>query len=412
MKKITLAVICLFLAACGTFDIQVQIVPRVTRTPLVTVTPTALAVVPPTGTPTASPEPTATPDPFRPGGPLTIVSIQMSDSNSGWGVESSGHIVKTSDAGWTWANVNPFDGFFDAHSLFALNNETAWAIPARPQAATVVWHTQDGGTTWEASEPLGLSDGNYSLLGLQFPNARSGWLLLLSNSGAQGSHVLLYRSADGGDTWQPMNALLEGDAQSYLPDTNTSMVFFDGQTGWLGGWWGKDAPSQWMVMTTNNGGLKWSPEPIALPAGDDMSCDAQPALGLQPGAIAVEVTCTQARDQKYFYHRLFYLSTMSARAWRSWKLTGQFLSVDFLNPSQGWMMVSSDIPRLNDLQYTQDGGKNWVAINQVSWKEAHFDFVNGKEGWAIVGNGFETALVHTESGGKIWIQVRPVLGDS
>src|SRR6185369_4617074 len=126
------------------------------------------------------------------------------------------------------------------HSLFALNNETAWAVPAQPKPDTVVWHTQDGGITWEASEPLALAEGQYSLLGLQFPNARDGWLLLLSHNGAQGSRVLLYKSTDGGDRWELMTGLSESAAQSYLPDTNTSMVFFDGQTGWLGGWWGQD----------------------------------------------------------------------------------------------------------------------------------------------------------------------------
>ena len=58
---------------------------------------------------------------------------------------------------------------------------------------------------------------------------------------------------------------------------------------------------------------------------------------------------------------------------------------------------------------TQDGGGSWRQVSVVAWKQAQFDFVDAKSGWAIVGNGFATALVRTENGGQVWIQVRPAL---
>ena len=367
--------------------------------------------LPPTATPTPTPiQATATAWPLQDGQSISLVAIQMSDTSHGWGVETSGHIVKTSDGGWTWKDVTPVEAAFSLHGLFAFNNETAWAVPAQLQARNVVWGTRDGGVTWELSQPIQLGDGQYSPLGLQFPDARHGWLLLLAHDRAQGSRVLLYRSTDGGVDWAPVSNLNDSQMQSYLPDTNTTMAFFDGQTGWLGGWWGKDDPNQWLILKTTDGGTHWGTEELELPKLNGLSCDGHPIASVQPGSMAVEMTCVLAKDPKYLYRHVYYLSTRIMPAWRTWAISGDFLSADFLNASQGWMMVNSDSPRLNEIQTTKDRGKNWTAIGQVSWQQALFDFVDVKDGWAIVGNGFATALVRTENGGKIWVEVRPVAG--
>jgi photosystem II stability/assembly factor-like uncharacterized protein len=133
---------------------------------------------------------------------------------------------------------------------------------------------------------------------------------------------------------------------------------------------------------------------------------------MAPGAMAVDATCTSARDPKYLFHHVYYLSTsIPPVGWDSWKITGQFLSGFFLNPSQGWMLLTSATVGTNKIQSTQDGGNNWTTVSYVAWKQAQFDFVSAREGWAVVGDGFATALVHTTNGGKLWVQMRPVVAD-
>lgn len=409
MKKTILALLCLFLTGCGTFTVKVEISPQATETVQLLATVTSEPTVTrqlPTATVLVEPSPTATEPSAE---PITLTAIQMSDTLNGWGVETGGRIIKTSDGGGLWKDVTPFQGNFSSRGLFAFNNETVWAVPSQLEINNIVWRTQDGGKTWEGSQPVALGTGKYSPLSLQFPDARHGWLLVLAEADQQDRSILLFQSSDGGESWTPVSSLYDKASQSYLPATMTTMAFFDGQTGWLGGWWGEEDPTQWSILKTSDGGATWGKEALRLPAQKGIQCNGHSLDEMAPGSMAVELTCSLPNDPKYLYHRVHYLSTTGDSAWRSWVLPGQLLSVHFLNARQGWMMVTSDNPQLNHILYTRDGGESWNQYSEVAWKQAQFEFVNDKTGWAIVGNGFASALVRTENGGQVWIQVRPAL---
>ena len=413
LEKLIFVLLGLSLAGCGTFAVKVEVLP-----PAVTATQPPVALASPQPPPTQTltqPEPTATlPAAATPtegvptAEPITLTALQMEDAQHGWGIESAGRVVKTTDGGGLWWDVTPLQGKFERHSLFALNPQTAWVAPAQLDLRKIVWRTQDGGQTWEPSQPLSLGSDKYSPLSLQFPDARHGWLLVLAEQENQNRQVLLFRSENGGVDWAPVE-LNQGALQSYLPPTMTNMAFFDGQTGWLGGWWGKDDPARWLTVTTSNGGAQWGTEPLQLPVQKGTQCDGHSIPEMAPGSLAVEMTCTIAKDPKYLFHRAFYLSTSGEPAWHSWVIPGDLLGVSFLNAKQGWMLVSTDQPQLNQVMSTQDGGGSWRQVSVVAWKQAQFDFVDAKTGWAIVGNGFATALVRTENGGQVWVQVRPAL---
>lgn len=412
MKKLVFALFCLLLltTGCGKFNVQVQIVPSET----VPATPSlaALTTATPTATPTSAPPtatvfvpPTLTPTPAE--RPITLAAIQMHDVSRGWGVESSGRILKTADGGGLWKDVTPPQGTFDRHSLFAFNSEAAWVVPAQLDASlNTVWRTQDGGITWKSGQPLSLEAGaSYRPLGLQFPDAQHGWLLLWAQGSDQGSSVLLYKSDNDGEDWRPITVLNERLARSYLPATETAMAFLDDKTGWVGGWWGKNDPAQWVMLKTSDGGIKWGSDGLTLPEKKAAQCSGRSVLQMIPGAMAVDMICVTPKDPKYLYHHVYYLS--SGTGWHSWAIHGDFLSAAFINVNVGWMIVDSDDPQLREILYTSDGGKEWQAINRVNWKEAQLQFVTDKQGWALIGNGFETALMRTGNGGRVWVQVRP-----
>ena len=334
-----------------------------------------------------------------------LVSIQMSDTLRGWGIEQSGKVLRTLNGGSNWQDRTPQLGSFDQHSFFALNSEAAWAVTG----TGIIWRTQDGGQTWKSSQPIALSaEGKYQILGLQFPGVRNGWLAFLAQNASP--NTLLFRTDDGGETWSRVTELEKPELASYLPDTKTSMTFFDGQSGWIGGWWGKDNPSRWSVLHTTNGGNSWDAEALpAIPnllAGQPVTCDGWAISDMPAGSMAVEVNCTQ-KSRKF--HQLYYLSNVTGPAWRIWNLSGAFIGADFLDNRKGWMMTSGAPGRLNEIYKTVDGGATWIKFNQASWETVQFDFVSDQVGWAIAGKGKTLALINSVDGGKIWQEIKPVI---
>src|SRR5205085_2826498 len=130
-----------------------------------------------------------------------------------------------------WHDITPSKGTFDRDSLFALNDKTAWAVSSPFESSNWVWRTQDGGSTWHESGPLPVGTGVYNPIHLQFPDEQHGWLLAQNDD-----HLILYKSANGGQDWMQINSIPDGMAQAYLP-ADANMAFLDGERGWLGGVW-------------------------------------------------------------------------------------------------------------------------------------------------------------------------------
>jgi photosystem II stability/assembly factor-like uncharacterized protein len=343
----------------------------------------------------------------EPSQPVTLTFIRMTDSLRGWGIEQSGKVLRTTNGGALWQDRTPAWGSFNQHGFFALNSEAAWAVPGND----IIWRTQDGGQTWKSSQPIALpAEGNYRVLSLQFPDVLNGWVVFLPQNSSAEARMLLFKTADGGETWERVTELENPGLASYLPDTKTGMTFFDGQNGWIGGWWWQTNPSRWAALRTTNKGTSWQVEALpAIPnllAEPPITCDGWAIADLQPGSMAVEVTCTQ---RKHTFHKLYYLSSTTGPEWKLWDLSGALIAVDFLDDRQGWMMTTGAPGHLNEIYKTVNGGTTWIKINQASWKTAQFDFVGEQSGWAIVGNGKTSALINTVDGGKTWQEIKPTV---
>jgi photosystem II stability/assembly factor-like uncharacterized protein len=412
MKKFILAILCFFLASCGTFNLKVQNQPEATETVQHPESTTSVSIlpttpIPPEPTGTAIIEPLLTPT-LAQAEPISISIIQMNDARQGWGVESSGRIITTKDGGGLWSDVTPFQGRFDAQGFYAFDTVTAWAVPSSLETNNVLWLTRDGGVTWITSQPIHLGEGKYRPLSLQFPDLNHGWLLVMAEISDQFKQIQLYKSDDGGKNWASVDNLNISLPASYLPET-TTMTFFNAQTGWIGGGWDKNDPTQWLIPSTSDGGEKWRTDALRLPEQKPTKCNGRALSVLAPGSMAVEITCTNPKDPKYLYHRLFFLSTNGTSTWQSWVLTGEARGVYILNAKQAWIMVTSNNPQMSQILYTRDGGGAWDKFSDVKWKQARFDFVSDKLGWAVAGSESATALFRTENGGRVWIQVRPAL---
>lgn len=115
-----------------------------------------------------------------------------------WLCGDSGHILLSDDQGasWTALEQSPFNDKDECAALSFLTPEDGWAVGT----AETLWATQDGGKTWKGlrvpAQPsrtfLGFTAVS-QLFGLVRLSPRVAWLWGISG---------LFKSADGGETWQ------------------------------------------------------------------------------------------------------------------------------------------------------------------------------------------------------------------
>ncbi len=154
--------------------------------------------------------------------------------------------ILASALGCLEAQAANLPAFEDAalHAVQFVDREEGWAVGD----AGVIWHTIDGGRTWER-QPTGV---RASLRGLHFLNPYTGWVVgreeLPHGGGSTG--VLLF-TVDGGLKWR--------SAGEYaLPGLN-AVRFLDNRTGYVAGD-GTD-PFPTGIFATTDSGRTWKPVP-------------------------------------------------------------------------------------------------------------------------------------------------------
>ncbi len=445
MRHVNIAITIVFLAACGGTSAQGNIQPMATPSPppnaFVSDTPTVLATatrtsILPTETPnllTGTPHPSPTPrrnTPLESGTGILLTSIQMFDSQAGWGFDSDYHILRTSNGGKTWQDVTPPSGHYSSSGFFALDAETAWAtvtigVYSHP-TVVYVWHTRDGGSTWTRSQEVRLdldehgepySSEFFLPQGMQFIDRQTGWLLSVVSYETDTVGSLFFQTTDGGKTWRTLNS------QIGLPDDCIAIgfAFVDSQTGWAGGncftpglaltpmqsIFDEDA---WFLGKTLDGGTSFEeltmvPVPAALREAGMLTargnCGELRLLPIGDDMIGIEWGCSIFPSLKP-EHRFFTFSSDGGQTWTSWKSTGNEF---FLDANHGWRLLSP-----GELQETTDGGSTWITIKHVTWEDAQFDFVSELEGWAIASIGRTRILLYSTNGGRTWADLHPLIG--
>jgi photosystem II stability/assembly factor-like uncharacterized protein len=445
--------LCLALAACAPGEIAQDeatftSVPASTPLPAPSSTPIPVttkavpsATAGPTN-PTAAPEtPTPAPVPEGPaiahlsaGQPVTITMLAMLDANTGWAVGGvsdvrlgvGDHILRTQDGGQTWQDVTPPEpapaeppggsaiGFFkDVNS--------AWVVYAyfTPPSApgNVIWRTQDGGQTWQASQALdvsGLGDV-FAPSDLVFVDDQTGWLLVHVGAGMSHDYVVLYATRDGGQTWE---ALFDPITDNFPQSCGkTGMAFVDANTGWITGNC-NGVVAELFFQRTVDGGRTWQPVAVPPPAGepadlftrDDRACGTEAPALASSQALKLVVVC---RD--FDNNVSNYLYTANSADWQAWTAAplpayDALGSLDMLNATTGWTLGAKDGdpfgtgPR--QLYQTTDGGATWTLLKELNWR-GQLNFVDEQTGWAVAQAGEEVALVQTTDGGKSWQIDRP-----
>jgi photosystem II stability/assembly factor-like uncharacterized protein len=385
--------------------------------------------LPPTETPTAvPPTPTATPLPvnaiqhFPSRQAFTVTAIRMVDATTGWAIGGLGnvgdHVLFTTDGGSTWMDVTPpqpvaandvqqfATGFFQ-------DAKTAWVTyginggnPVPTQS--VVWRTSDGGLSWQASQPLDLTDLTeiYVPSNLQFVNGQTGWLLVHVGVGMNHDYIAIYRSMDAGASWSRIQDPYN-DTSLIMSCSKNTMLFTDATHGWLTGdcygvmagvllYKSIDAGSTWQAVTL--------PAPTSAPGlfdnNSSFACGGYDPFFFGNDLGHLSVRCANYRNQPATYSYYIFTTQNGGSAWTSATYPGEALY--FFSADTGWALSTK-------IQLTTDGGKTWKAISDVTWT-AGMDFISEQIGWVVATAGDLVALVKTDNAGVHWTKLTPVVG--
>ncbi|MBX5465295.1 MAG: hypothetical protein IRZ26_07065 [Clostridia bacterium] len=327
------------------------------------------------------------------------------------------HVLRTADGGRHWRDVGPRGaelGEGSAVGAAFLDARVAWIAVSGPAGAPgqmVVWSTGDGGRSWSASrlDGPGFAVGE---LRIGFAGARDGWLLAAGDPALGLQAKALYATSDGGRSWRPVAR--SGMAPGLLPEqgTLTGLTFLDGRRGWLGLLYRGSGTGRLPLFRTVDGGRTWQPQSLPLPASPEpLYGDVYPPAfqGASQGLLPV-VLATPAGRQL-----LLYRTGDGGESWRPGSPAALRAAVPLVADAAGaGAFFAAD---REGLLLSLDAGGSWSVRPYPSRLRAamaegytlrSLDFSSGGQGWLLLagpGGGPEAAareLFHTSDGGRTW----------
>lgn len=326
----------------------------------------------------------------------------MADEKSGWALKDQDEgkvaLLRTQDGGQSWAAVMPPGvSAVPADGLATFGGDSAW-VAEQLGDSTLLFRTSDGGANWDVSSIPVAGAPQFS-----FIDAKNGWVLVHQGVAAGSEAVTLLKTEDGGVTWTQVAAATPKDAASEsLPfgGGKTGVSFRNATDGWLTGY----APitASIYLFATHDGGKTWMEQKLAVPDGfSEVMLTSTPPIFVseQDGYMATEFAGV---DQAF----LLYATHDGGQTWSPVKVpisgTDRRLYWDFVDSSHGFIANGEELYR------TEDGGATWKSVSSGSALKdlAQLDFVSPQVGWAVS----KKSVVMTTDGGLTWTPMSPVFG--
>jgi photosystem II stability/assembly factor-like uncharacterized protein len=349
-----------------------------------------------------------------------IARLAASDASTAWVAGTYGEMAATVDGGQTWNRVNPGSAFYQYSVI--VGPTTVWTLDGDH-----VLRTLDG-LQWTAFTLPAPESGLYRYVyGLRAIDAQHAWISANESGSVNNvytSRTLLYRTRDGGLTWDRF----DGTGIQYA----SVVRFFDADNGYAWSYYGG------AVLRTTDGGASW--QPVTLPSqlsayGGQFTAFSAGQLGIRDsngrffrssdgGATWVERSSGTGNSPTptglWFFDARDGLATTAdggmlrtTDGGQTWTLTPSQTQVgwrrpQFLANGTGWVMSDTGV-----IYRSADKGRTWFAPAAQNSPQiyglADFHFVDDLHGWAVSQYPWNSgsAVFRSDDGGGSW---KPVPG--
>ncbi len=342
-----------------------------------------------------------------PGKAVALGTIHMFDINVGWAMNANQDRVLHTTTGVThWQDASP--AFASPTSIVVgtdfFDPSTAW-VAATTGTQIFLYRTSNGGQTWQKAQVPDQGMGDCQIV---FLNAQTGWLLVGKGVAAGSEAVDVLRTSDGGATWQVVSVsnanTVNNPAAIPFGGDKSGLSFVNATTGWITGF-SPVGQFVWLYVT-HDGGATWQHQSISG-LEDPFGISTLPPIFFNTTDGILPVVLPNSQSQAL----TLYVTHNQGASWNatiSIPSGGMAGMLDFVDAAHGW--VADNIDAVTSNQYknsviyrTSDGGLHWTPYTvRLNADISMIDFVSRTQGWAI--DSAQT-LYQTTDGGQTWAQV-------
>ena len=313
---------------------------------------------------------------------------------AGWCLGESGVLIHTTDGGQTWQHIETGTEN-NLHDIF-IEKVTGWIVG---DWGTLL-KTTDGGKTFTKTDSSVF--GKKSLKGVHFVDENQGWIITyntptsrtnlgdLQTPAQREKSGYIYRTIDGGETWE---------VQFSTEEALFNLHFIDKETGWIVG-------DQRSIFATNDGGQTWKYITHNSNQRHKSSYGQPEYLGNEPlhtfTLYDIDFTDSQNGWVVGDLGVILHTSSGGKGKWKHQRGGPRFhnsadavlLGVDFVSKQLGWAVGEN-----GTILHTRNGGVTWESQSSPSHLLVDVCAVSSKEGYVVGDRG---AILRTNDGGSVW----------